>query len=244
VACMSWGTSAISRSVRARIHRRYSRGPAPPSPGRTQHADLHGEIKVPFYLPLILSPGLAVGTRKEERSSFGRRGVHLGSLPQASGSKIDESLRNVGGEEHKHLPLSCMTSFAISHLSLSLLCLFLSLVLSWRAARASIGENWPLCSIPLLDGCYKDYTLDDIHAADEKESGLLEWLYMTGPTREELLSRGGAAFGAISPPSRLRQQPPLSPIPLPCHTSAHSILAPVLPPMWPHLVGRHGYAVC
>ena len=44
--------------------------------------------------------------------------------------------------------------------------------------------------------CYKDHTLDDIHAADEKD-GLLEWLYMTGPTREELLSRGGAAFGDI-----------------------------------------------
>jgi hypothetical protein len=38
--------------------------------------------------------------------------------------------------------------------------------------------------------------LDDIHAADEKE-GLLEWLYMTRPTREVLLSLGGAAFSAI-----------------------------------------------
>ena len=62
----------------------------------------------------------------------------------------------------------------------------------WRAgARGAMKARYVQ-----KHGCYKDKTLDDIHAKDRQE-GVIEWLYMTRPTREEVMRLGGAGFIAI-----------------------------------------------
>ena len=62
----------------------------------------------------------------------------------------------------------------------------------WRAgARGAMKARYVQ-----KHGCYKNKTLDDIHAENRQE-GVIEWLYMTRPTREEVMRLGGAGFSAI-----------------------------------------------
>jgi hypothetical protein len=68
-----------------------------------------------------------------------RRGVHLGNLPEASGSKIDETLRKGGGRSHTSLAV--MYNILLFLLFLSLLCLFLSLFLSGRCRQSQL-QHW------------------------------------------------------------------------------------------------------